>query len=161
MSDKIEFDEIAEKLATHFGKDGIITLAGFLGSGQEGKVRLYTTEFDEYVEISISDILHQQKLSPAQSAIGGSIVYVKANAHLQWVQSKQTEAQFLSGKITSKFAGSITTGNLTVRNLVHTPINTANKYLCGLSNIRTSCDDWPGCGKQPPGGATTILDNSC
>lgn len=158
---KIEFDALPEKVVPDPNQPAdVVVLRGFVGrSALEGSVRLYNRQFDRYVEIQVSDILHQQKLSTSQSALGGSIVYVKANAPLQRVQSKKNEAQFLEGDITSAFAGSgarasLMRGALGARYRLYTLAG----WRC-KSNAATSCSDvcaTRGCGGG--GEITGILD---
>jgi hypothetical protein len=140
----IEFDALAEKVVPEPNKPvDVVALRGYVGrSAQEGHVRLYRTlHFDDYVEISVSAIIHIQQLSTPQSPLRGSLVYVKSESRLQRVQvSAQTEAQFLDGAMMSaaRSAARVSSFGGASRALyVH---RAPHSILCA-SNAPTSCAD--------------------
>ncbi len=102
---KIEFDALAEKVAPDPSKQlDVVALNGFVGrSAQDGYIRLYDdVGFQSYYEISVSDILHSERLPTTQAPLGGSLVYVKRSALLQRVQvSAEIEARFLEGPMSA------------------------------------------------------------
>lgn len=85
----------------------LTVLSGFLGhSPQAGHWRLYLTPtLDDYVEIPEEDIVHSQSLGPEQSALGGTMIWVRSATPLQYTRtrSRQIQAEFLQGAITSGF----------------------------------------------------------
>lgn len=86
---------------------GMTVLVGLLGkSAREGYWRLYLTmDLNEYVEFSQDDVAHSQPLPKEQSALGGTMVWVKKEATLQYTStvSRQVQAEFLQGDIAARF----------------------------------------------------------
>lgn len=101
-------DELVDRLMPDPSQPQSLTvLSGFLGqSPQEGHWRLYLTlTLDKYVEIPEEDIVHSQSLGPEQSAVGGTIIWVRSTSPLQYtrITSHQIQAEFLQGAITRGF----------------------------------------------------------
>src|SRR5689334_14808375 len=74
-------DELVDRLMPDPSQQQPLTiLSGFLGrSPQAGHWRLYLTPtLDEYVEIPEEDIVHSQPLGQEQSALGGTMVWVRS-----------------------------------------------------------------------------------
>lgn len=87
----------------------VTLLSGYLGSSsEEGHVRLYLDEeLSRYVEIPEKAILHAQELSPEQSPLGGSLVWIDSGAEVVHgpVGSKRRKANFLEGQIAQDYIG--------------------------------------------------------
>jgi hypothetical protein len=90
----------------------VIVLVGFLGrSSIDSYWRVYLTpELDDYLEVSEDDIVRRVGLSPGQSPIGGSVVWVRASAKLRHTRVRAHEAQaaFLRGDVRAAGAGMLT-----------------------------------------------------
>ena len=100
-------DRLVEQLVPDPGThEPSIQLRGWLGKGaKEGTWRLYLTpQMDQYVQFSNSDIVHTQPVEGDQSSLGGTMVWLKAGTPLRHtrVVTRQLQADFLSGGITSK-----------------------------------------------------------
>ena len=84
-----------------------MTVTGFLGKGPDPEVwRLYLSdELDEYLEFSAEDVLHTKPLPEERSPLGGTIVWLRADASVRHtvVESRQIQAEFFKGGITSGF----------------------------------------------------------
>jgi hypothetical protein len=78
-------------------------LVGFLGkSVRAGCWRLYTTAvLNEYVEFTEDDLVHHRSLSPDESQLGGTVVWLKRGTNLQRTRmaSREAQADFLQGAI--------------------------------------------------------------
>jgi hypothetical protein len=87
---------------------GMTVFVGLLGkSARAGYWRLYLTmDLNEYVEFSQDDVAHSQPLPKGQSALGGTMVWVKKEATLQYTRtvSRQVQAEFLQGDISAQFS---------------------------------------------------------
>jgi hypothetical protein len=85
----------------------VITLTGLLGNGaEEGSWRLYlSADLREYVDFAESDIVHHEPISQEQFSLGGTTVWLKAEAKLRHTSttSRQVQADFLQGGISSNF----------------------------------------------------------
>lgn len=96
----------------------IAVLGGFLGkSSAKDCVRLYLdSTLQRYVEIPEEAILFRQKLDRAVSPLGGSRIWVRADAEIippQVQQPQKMTAQFLSGNILQNFGQGAAKGNTT------------------------------------------------
>lgn len=84
-----------------------VTLTGFLGRGaQEGSWRLYmTTGLDEYVEFNESDVVHTEPAPGGRLPTGGTMVWLRIGAPIRVtrVSSRQVQAEFLQGALTTSF----------------------------------------------------------
>ena len=106
-------DELVDKLMPDPSQPQPLTvISGFLGRSQQaGHWRLYLTPtLDEYVEIPEEDIVHNQLLGPEQSIFGGTMVWVRSASPLQYSRttSRQIQAEFLQGPITTGFSAGAT-----------------------------------------------------
>jgi hypothetical protein len=85
-----------------------ILLTGYLGkSSEDGHTRLYfDPELKSYVEIPNEAILHSQQISPEQSGLGGSNVWIKSDAEVIHgkVGPSRTKAKFFEGPIAAAAA---------------------------------------------------------
>jgi hypothetical protein len=88
---------------------GVTLLSGYLGSSsEEGHVRLYLDEeLCRYVEIPEKAIRHTQELSPEQSPLGGSLVWIDRGAEVLHgaAGSERRKATFLEGQIAQDYIG--------------------------------------------------------
>ena len=101
-SGELQQDALVEQLASEPSQlQPMRILVGFLGkSTQEGYQRLYfTPDLSEYVEVPPGGILHTRPLPPEQSALGGTMVWVKGDTTLEYrrIVSSQVQAAFLQG----------------------------------------------------------------
>ncbi len=106
----LQADSLVEQLAPAKGQS-TIQLSGWLGKATEdGAWKLYLTpKLDEYVQFSEKDVIHSRQLSTDASPLGGTMVWLNADATLQYVQvtTQREQAGFLSGSIASAYmAGS-------------------------------------------------------
>jgi len=97
-------DALLDHLSTDPSALGPMTvLVGFVGKGsQDGQWRLYlSASLDEYVEFEASDVCHSVPLTPAESSLGGSRLWLRAGSQVQHTKttSRQIQAEFLSGSI--------------------------------------------------------------
>ena len=87
---------------------GLQLLGGYLGaSSEEGHVRLYLDEeLSRYAEIPKASIRHARELSPAESPLGGSLLWVDRDAELMHGKSgaKPGAASFLEGWMADEYA---------------------------------------------------------
>jgi hypothetical protein len=86
---------------------GALVRFGFLGkSSQPERWRLYThPDLSHYLEFAGSEVLNVAAVSSAQSPLGGSVVWFKADAKFQRVSVRAVDEQtsFLKGPVTSGF----------------------------------------------------------
>jgi hypothetical protein len=82
-------------------------LMGLIGrSSKDGYVRLYlTTELKDYVEVRDSDVLLTKSLQTPENPLGGSAIWVDANANVEVTRRarKVSEEDFLTGEITARY----------------------------------------------------------
>ena len=80
---------------------------GLLGaSAQEGCWRLYfSTELKDFLEFREEDILLSKSLKTEENPLGGTALWVRAEADVQVTRrpSRETEAEFLTGRIAANF----------------------------------------------------------
>ena len=106
---KDDHDEFVKKIVEDVeNPPETIMLRGFLGeSCDEGCVRLYfDSSLQRYVEINENDILNREAIDRAQSPLGGSYIWVKADAKLTPPRKQEPEkisARFLQGQIMDRF----------------------------------------------------------
>ncbi len=86
------------------------TIRGFLGrSSRDGYWRLYQTpQLDDYLEFSEEDVIHTQPLPTDREPLGGTMVWLSADAKVQRTRTttQSAQADFLQGDIASAFLGS-------------------------------------------------------
>lgn len=107
-SKELKQDALVEKLVGDPTKPpDVQILVGFLGrSSEAGNWRLYLTpQLDSYVEFSAEDVVHTQPLASAQSAIGGTMVWLRQDATLKHTRTgtRQMQTNFVQGDIMSSF----------------------------------------------------------
>lgn len=80
---------------------------GLLGaSAKQGYWRLYfSTELKDFLEVRRDDILLSRSLKSGENPLGGTAIWVRAEADLQINRraSQDKEAEFLTGDITARF----------------------------------------------------------
>ena len=85
----------------------LLLLSGYLGaSSEEGHVRLYLDEeLSRYAEIPKEAIRHARELSPEQSPLGGSLLWIDRDADLMHGRAgaKPGAATFLEGWIADEY----------------------------------------------------------
>lgn len=101
-------DDLVDRLMPDPSQPQSLTiLSGFLARSQQaGHWRLYLTPtLDEYVEIPEENIVHSRSLESGESALGGTMVWVRSSTPLQYTRttSRQIQAEFLQGAITTGF----------------------------------------------------------
>lgn len=87
---------------------GLQLLSGYLGaSSEEGHVRLYLDEeLSRYAEIPLESIRHARELPPAESPLGGSLLWLDRDAEVMHGRAgeKPGAASFLEGWMTDEYA---------------------------------------------------------
>lgn len=137
-------DALVERLAPDPGQhEPAATLAGFLGkAAREGAWRLYLSpRLDEYVEFAAEDVLHAQPLPAEQSPLGGTQVWLRAGASLRHTQisSRQVQANFLQGELTSAFMGAARPTMPTFGRLPETGVACTRNYVCSVNPHIPAC----------------------
>src|SRR5207237_6594412 len=95
-STELKQDALVEKLVADPSKTtDVQVLVGFLGrSSEAGNWRLYLTpQLDSYVEFSAEDVIHTQSLATEQSPLGGTMVWLRRDATLQYTLIGTLQAQ--------------------------------------------------------------------
>jgi hypothetical protein len=105
---RLEQDELVRELVPDPGKvPNAKMFVGLLGAGgQQGYWRLYfTTELKDFLEIREEDILLSKSLRTQENPLGGTALWVRADAEIQVTRrsSREREAEFLTGRITAAF----------------------------------------------------------
>ena len=130
---------------------GVRAISGYLAKGtQEGQWRLYlTADFNEYLTINEKDIVASELLATDADPVAPHVVWVKADANLQHttVQSKQVQAQFLSGSLASQFDASVQGTPAGQRFAPRLRQSTAQATSCAYGDCGTSdnCNVSVGC----------------
>ncbi len=132
--EELKQDALVEKLVVDPSKiPDVQVVVGFLGrSSEAGNWRLYfTLQLDSYVEFSEKDVLHTESLAPAQSPIGGTVVWLNENTVLRHTRTgtRQAQAEFVQGDIMSSFMAGPGMQEMTPGRLVgHAP--PVQSFLC-------------------------------
>ena len=94
---------------------------GLFGAGaQEGYWRLYySTELKDFLEVREEDILLTRSLKTEENPLGGTALWVQAEADIQVTRrsSRETEAEFLTGHITANFLQGATASGFSLAGL--------------------------------------------
>lgn len=132
-------------------------LSGWLGkSATAGVWRLYLTpQLNTYVEFAEDDVVHTRPLDASESPLGGTTIWIKAGVMLRHTEvvTRQVEAGFLSGGVTSGFMAG--TNPALPSQAQRTAIHHSNDYVCSsnphipVCQNRTEACGTFGC---PPGG---------
>lgn len=88
--------------------DQLTVLQGYLGASSEpGHIRVYTDEsLNDFVEVPEEAIVHSVKLTPAESPLGGSKLWLRADAVLTFGDPKlanRPKSTFLEGDIMQQY----------------------------------------------------------
>jgi hypothetical protein len=93
---------------------------GLLGpANQEGYWRLYfSTELKDYLEVRDDDILLSKSLKTPENPLGGTAVWIKADADIQVTRraSEEAAAEFLTGRISANFLQSAAVSGISIGN---------------------------------------------
>jgi hypothetical protein len=113
----LRYDDFVGRIVTDPKEPPCVTLlSGYLGSSsEEGHVRLYLDEeLCRYVEIPEKAIRHTQELSPEQSPLGGSLVWIDQDAEVLHgaAGSERRKATFLEGQIAQDYIGGVGSSNV-------------------------------------------------
>ena len=102
--DPLREHELAKKLVRDGKPVDHLTIKGYVGkSDSDDKIRLYLNkEFNDYVEINKSDILHAEEISHEELEFGGTCIWLDKDAEITKVkiESKKQQARFMVGEIT-------------------------------------------------------------
>ena len=106
---KLRYDDFVGRIVQDPNEPPCLTLlSGYLGSSsEEGHVRLYLDEeLSRYAEIPKQSIRHARELSPEESPLGGSLLWVDRDAELMHGRAgeKPGAASFLEGWMTDEYA---------------------------------------------------------
>jgi hypothetical protein len=112
---ELKQDPLVEKLKADPSEDPNVKMfTGYLGrSTQVGYWRLYLTpQLNEYLEINEEDISHNQSLATEQSPLGGTMLWIRRGANVQYTRtvSRQVQAEFLQGDMTATFLSGVGLG---------------------------------------------------
>lgn len=106
--EKEDYDEFVQSLVSNpANPPRLIIMNGFLGESTEaGCVRLYLdAALQRYLEIPNDAILYHQKLDKSIAPLGGSRIWVKAEAIVVSARTQQRmSAEFLGGNIMRNFS---------------------------------------------------------
>jgi hypothetical protein len=97
---KVRLDDIVARVFPDpTSAQGATLLTGFVGRGDaEGRIRIYPDiGFGYWYDVAESDVLHSVPLSQEASALGGSHVWVKADADVKTGPSAQPQQQAGAG----------------------------------------------------------------
>jgi hypothetical protein len=111
--DRFEYDDVARDLVPESGKaPDVKMLVGVLGvSDRDGYCRLYfSIEMRDYLEIRADDVLLTRSLKTPENPIGGTAVWIRADADLEVARrtADDAEQEFLNGRITARFLAGAT-----------------------------------------------------
>jgi hypothetical protein len=100
---KFPIHSIVEKI----GDTPATKLMGYFGSTSDGKVTIHPRldDLSSYVRVSEADILHVEDAPADILPHGGSMIWLKADAPVEYGVSTQTQARFLTGGIGGQMAG--------------------------------------------------------
>jgi hypothetical protein len=91
--------------------DQLTVLQGYLGtSSEEGHIRVYSDEsLNDFVEVPEAAIVHAVKMTPAESALGGSKLWLRADSTITFGDPKlanRPKSTFLEGDIMQQYGAS-------------------------------------------------------
>ena len=114
--DGLEPDELVRRLVPDPSQapPEVMVLTGWVGeSVREGYLRLYlAADLAEYVEFQSDDVVHHERLPAEQASVGGTLVWLRRTAELQYTRPVRREAQaaFLRGDVTAMFLPRVQVG---------------------------------------------------
>jgi|GEM_PF-3021540 hypothetical protein len=153
-------DQLVDRLAPTPGAHSpSVTLAGFVGEGgQSGFWRLYLNpELSEYVEFAERDVVHTQPIPQEQSPLGGTQVWLRSDAPLRHIRisSRQVQADFLQGGITTGFLAGTASSLRNVLPRAATGAACTRNYVCSTNPHIPACQaDSDNCGSALCGPGT-------
>ncbi len=93
------------KLVGKLVKDGEVIdhtiIKGYVGkSSSDKKIRVYLNlRFNQYVEVNKTDILHAEEVAEDEMEFGGTCMWIRKDAEMNFVTSITQKAQFIEGQI--------------------------------------------------------------
>jgi hypothetical protein len=162
---KIKFDDFVNKVNdTSKDPQKKFFLTGFVGNSPDAdSIRIYgDISLSAYSQVKADDIIYQQSLTAESSPLGGSIIWVKADAKIATGNdSYHYDAQnnYFKGDIANAYAQIPTTGLICT---IHTTTRTGSVLCRPTTGVRTVCDLNPGgnYGITTTGIKTVCDDNS-
>jgi hypothetical protein len=144
-------DGLVDRLVPEPGQhEPMVCLTGFLGRGTaEGVWRLYLTRgLDEYVEFAESDVVHTEPVPEGGAPGEGTTIWLRVGTTIRHtrVSSRQVQAEFLQGRLTSRFMPR--SGPLALRIAAsETGAGCTHNYVCSTNPHIPACQvDTEGCG---------------
>lgn len=96
--------ELTKKLVKDGKPIDYLTIKGYVGKSESADiVRLFLNkEFNEYIEVRKSEILHAEEISNEELEFGGTCIWIGKDVEISKVkiQSKKQQARFMEGEIT-------------------------------------------------------------
>jgi len=122
--------------------------SGYLGkSTREGFWRLYlNSEMNAFQEFAEKDIIHTQSLETADNPMGGTAVWIKANAEVLRARIRSSDAQeaFLHGDITTRMMRivrpSFAASGFASATSLTAPISATITFFICDSSVLNNCD---------------------
>jgi len=154
-------DTLVERVAPSGAESNpVVVLTGLLGQGSgDGVWRLYLSQhFDEYVEFAAADVVYSQAVNESVP-LEGTRVWVRATARLQYthVSSRQVQADFLRGSITSGHLSRAGAPSLGASAVGGTGYACTRNYMCSTNPHIPECQmQTDVCGSADCGGTGTI-----
>jgi len=104
--DPLKEHDLVRKLSKNGKLQPYIRINGYIGKTDNNDlVRLYLNlNFDEFMEVKRSDVLHAETLTRDDIEMGGTCIWIKKDAEVEYVKTQSTkqQAQFLEGEIVEK-----------------------------------------------------------
>jgi hypothetical protein len=136
-------DELVPEPAGH---QPVVCLTGFVGrAGTEGVWRLYLNRrLDEYVEFNGSDVSHTEPVAQGGSSADGTRVWLRTGTTLRHtrVSSRQVQAEFLQGGLTSSFMPRSGLMPLAAVARENTGPGCTHNYVCSTNPHIPACQDY-------------------
>ena len=154
-----------DRLIQHLVSDpaavpGVRALAGFLGkSTRDGCWRLYLSpDLSDYLEIPEEAILHHKPLDAQQSALGGTIIWIKEGTRIVHTRDESrgtqadpqqsidaVQANFLRGNIAGSFLEQAAIRTIAGGGGVNVYYPRTYDLVCGFYTIRPACRTLAAC----------------
>jgi hypothetical protein len=126
------------------GQEPVTLLKGLLGRGEAENIwRLYLTlEMDEYIEFASSDVVHSQAVNESDS-LAGTSVWVRRDTTLRYthVASRQVQADFLRGDITTRHLGRARSASFGTGSVAETGYACTRNYVCSINPHIPVCQE--------------------
>lgn len=142
---ELRADAVVQRVASSGAeRNPVAVLTGLLGQGRaDGAWLLYLSQhFDEYVEFDAADVVHSESVNEAVP-LEGTRVWVKASATLQYthVSSRQVQANFLRGGITSSHLSQTGAASFGGSARSETGYACTRNYVCSINPHIPMCQD--------------------